>query len=92
MDSAETLRHQLGAERHRRAAAETDADSLRRENARLRSAYCSRTHYVIFVPKPKWAVWRNVAILWLNRGARWAAAAIQALRDILWPPADDPKD
>ena len=88
MASPEDLRHRLSSERLLRAAAEADATSLRRENARLRAASLSRSHYIIFVPKPRWSVWRDAALVWSQRAARWLAAAAWALRDQLWPPKD----
>ena len=40
------------------------------------------------LPRVVVSVWRDAALVWSQRAARWLAAAAWALRDQLWPPKD----
>ena len=86
--TVEELTRQLATERQQRGAVEQTVQGLRRDNARLLAVTRCRTHYVIFVPKPKWGVMRDTLLVWFAQLRLWAWSAWGTAKEAAWPRAE----
>jgi hypothetical protein len=87
--TVEELARQLATERQLRGTTEQTVQTLRRDNARLIATTRCRTHYVVFIPKPKWGVMRDVLLVWFAQLRLWAWAAWVAAKEATWPEGGD---
>jgi hypothetical protein len=83
--SADEVARQLSTERQLRFATEQTLKDLRRDNARLAAMHRTRTHYVVFIPKPKWSVLYETLKSWGYAAAQGARRGWAFLKQALWP-------
>jgi len=79
----------LAKERHMREAMEQDLRTLRRDNARLSCTGKSRTHYILYVPKPRWAVIFLTVQSWAACVKRASRRLWSRVHELVWPPVEE---